>query len=97
MASNPVIAPISNTDKLKQILATLTDAVSFTEQILAAAGVGGASVDEIERLTAAFNSLATIAIQAAHDVAGKQVTPSSVLTLLPAGTQLVAPAAEQPS
>lgn len=83
---------ISNTDKLRQIFTTLTDAVSFIEQMLAAVGVGGASASEIERLTAAFSNLAMIAIQAAHNVAGKEITTSSVLELLPVNTPLTAPA-----
>lgn len=97
MASTPVVPNTvgSSTDKLKQILKTLTDTASFIEQILAAVGVGGPSANEIERLTSAFGSLAAIAIQAAHDVAGKEITPSSVLELLPVGTSLTAPADTQ--
>jgi hypothetical protein len=84
LASNPVVTtPVSSTDKLKQIFITLTDAVSFIEQILAAVGVGGATASEIARLTAAFSSLATVAIQAAHEVAGKEISPASVLELMP--------------
>jgi hypothetical protein len=98
LASNPVVTTtISNADKLKQILTTLTDAVSFIEQILAAVGVGGASTSEIERMTAAFSSLASIAILAAHKVAGKEITPSSVLELLPVSTSLAVPADAQTS
>lgn len=93
MASTPVVSntPVSSTDKLKQVLKTLTDTASFIEQILAAVGVGGPSANEIERLTTAFSSLAAIAIQAAHDVAGKEITPNSILELLPVGTSLTAP------
>lgn len=99
MASTPVVpnAPVSNTDKLKQILKTLTDTATFIEQILVATGIGGPSANEIERLTTAFSSLAALAIQAAHDVAGKEITPSSVLELLPAGTSLIAPTNPQTS
>ncbi|MGC2694777.1 MAG: hypothetical protein WA738_03220 [Candidatus Angelobacter sp.] len=93
MASNPVITstPISDTDKLKQMLKTVTDAALFIEQILAGVGIGGANASEAESLTLAFGNLAAIAIQAAHDVAGKQITPDSVLELLPVNTPLIAP------
>lgn len=99
MASTPVVpnTAVSSTDKLKQILKTLTDTATFIEQILAATGIGGPNADEIERLTTAFSSLAALAIQAAHDVAGKEITPTSVLELLPAGTSLTAPTNAQTS
>ena len=95
MASNPVPAnsPISTIDRLKQILKTVTDAAQFVEQILAVTGLEGASAAEVERLTAAFGNLAAIAIQAAHDATGKEISPSSVLELLPVSTPLVAPSA----
>lgn len=98
MSSTPVVpTPAPNTDKLKQVLKTLTDTATFIEQILGAVGIGGASVSEIERLTAAFGSLAAIAIQAVHDVAGKEITPSSILELLPVGTSLTVPTNAQTS
>jgi hypothetical protein len=95
LTSNPVPTnnPISTVDKLKQILKTVTDAALFIEQILAVTGLEGASAAEVERLTVAFGNLAAIAIQAAHDAAGKEITPSSVLALLPVSTPLVAPSA----
>jgi hypothetical protein len=39
-------------------------------------------------MTAAFGNLAAVAIQAAHDVAGREVTPESVMALMPVGTPL---------
>ena len=56
MASTPVVpnTPVSSTDKLKQVLKTLTDTGSLIEQILATVGVGGPRANEIERLTTAF-------------------------------------------
>jgi len=94
LASNPV-AGISTADKLKQALKTVTDAALFIEQIIdqigAASGVDGFDAAGVERVTAAFGNLAAIAIQAAHDAAGREITPSSVLALLPASTPLVAP------
>jgi hypothetical protein len=46
---------------------------------------------QVEQLTALFGNLAGVAIQAAHDVLGKPVTPDSVLGLLPTATPLVEP------
>ncbi len=76
MASNPVSAnnQVSTIDKLRQILKTVTDAALFIEQILAVTGLEGASAAEVERLTAAFGNLAAVAIQAAHDAGGKEIS-----------------------
>ena len=91
MAANPV-TNISNPDKLQQALKTVTDAALFIEQILGAvapgSGAGNFDPATMERLTAAFGDLAAIAIQAAHDVAGKELTPESVMALMPANTPL---------
>jgi hypothetical protein len=90
VATNPVtnITP----DKLQQALKTVTDAALFIEQIIGAVapGSGAANFDaaRAERLTAAFGDLASIAIQAAHDVAGKEMTPESVMALMPVNTPL---------
>ncbi len=94
MASNSVVGnqAISNVDNLKAILKNITDAAEWIEQLLATAGVEGAQAPEIEALTAAFGNLAAVAIEGAHAMAGKKITPESVLALLPVSTQLVAPA-----
>ena len=88
------VPSISKADKLKQMLQTVTGAVLFIEQILGAIAPAG-GVDEFdaattEGLTTAFGNLATIAVQAAHDVAGKQITPESVMELMPVSTPLQA-------
>lgn len=92
MATNSV-ADLSTVEKLKQALKTVTDAALFIEQILAASGVAGFDAAGVEGITTAFGNLAAVAIQAAHDVAEKEITPDSVLALLPVSTPL-APAAE---
>ena len=93
MATNPV-SSISTADKLKQALKTVTDAALFIEQILGAVapagGAGNFDVATMERITVAFGNLAAIAIQAAHDVAGKELTPESVMALMPVSTPLQA-------
>jgi hypothetical protein len=91
VATNP-ITNISTPDKLQQALKTVTDAALFIEQILGAVapGSGAGSIDQatMERATAAFGDLASIAIQAAHDAAGKEMTPESVMALMPVNTPL---------
>ena len=91
MSTNPV-TNISTPGKLQQALKTVTDAALFIEQVLGAvaAGSGAGSFDAatMERLTAAFGELASIAIQAAHNVAGKEMTPQSVMALMPVNTPL---------
>ena len=91
MATNPV-TNISTPDKLQQALKTVTDAALFIEQILGAvapgSGAGNFDPATMERLTAAFGDLASIAIQAAHDVAGKAMTLESVMALMPVNTPL---------
>lgn len=98
MATNPVTS-ISTADKLKSMLKTVTDAALFIEQIIgqvggqagAASGTGGFDLAVAERVTEAFANLASIAIQAAHDAAGKEITPESVQALMPVGTPLASP------
>ena len=91
LATNPV-SSISTPDKLKQTLKTVTDAALFIEQILGAVapagGVGEFDAATAERVTAAFGNLAVIAIQAAHDVAGKELTPENLMALMPVNTPL---------
>jgi hypothetical protein len=91
LATNPVTS-ISTADKLKQMLKTVTDAALFIEQILGEVapdgGAGEFDAATTERVTAAFGNLAVIAIQAAHDVAGREVTPESVMALMPVSTPL---------
>ena len=92
MATNPVTS-ISTTDKFKSMLKTVTDAALLIEQIIGqveTSGPGG--FDPVaERVTEAFANLASIAIQAAHDAAGREITPESVQALLPVGTPLAPP------
>ncbi len=102
MATNPV-ASISAADKLKSMLKTVTDAALFIEQIISqvggqvggqaglASGPGGFNPATAERVTEAFANLASIAIQAAHDAAGREITPESVQALMPVGTPLAPP------
>jgi hypothetical protein len=98
LATNPVTS-ISTVDKLKSVLKTVTDAALFVEQIIGefagqaglASSAGGLDAAGVERLTQAFANLASIAIQAAHDAAGREITPESVQELMPVSTPLTPP------
>ena len=91
MATNPVTS-ISTVEELSQMLKTVTDAALFIEQIIGAATPAGKTgafdAATAERVTAAFGSLAAVAIQAAHEAAGRAITPESVLALMPVSTPL---------
>jgi len=90
LATNPV-TNISTADKLKNMLKTVTDAALFIEQIIGEVGTAsgpGINPAMTERVTGAFANLASVAIQAAHDAAGREITPESVQALMPVSTPL---------
>lgn len=80
-------------DRLRAILATVTSVAAEIEKLIAASGLAGMTEAEIEKLTLLFGNLAAAAIQAAHDAMGKEITPDSVLALMPISTALVQPSA----
>ena len=90
LTSNPLVNPSSGIEQVKQVLMSVTDAALLVEELLAGMGAGG-NASQIERLIAAFGNLAAVAIQAAHAVSGRAITPDSVMELLPVTTQLVHP------
>jgi hypothetical protein len=76
--------------RVSEIIGTVTSVITEIERLIASSGLGGAlDVTQIGQLTALFGNLAGVAIQAAHDVFGRPVTPDSVLALLPVATALV--------
>lgn len=76
-------------DRLRTILSTVTDAAAEIERLIAATGLAGNfNEPQIEKLTLLFGNLAAAAIQAAHDALGQEITPQSVLALMPASTPL---------
>jgi hypothetical protein len=82
------------TASASQIVGTVTAVATAIEQLIAASGAGGTlNIGVVEQLTVLFGNLAGVAIRAAHDVAGKPVTPESVLALMPAATPLAEPPA----
>jgi hypothetical protein len=94
LASNSVVSnqAISSVDNLKTILKNITDAAQWIEQLLAATGAEGAQAPRMEEMTAAFSNLAAVAIRAVQAVSGEEITPESVMQLLPVSTPLAAPA-----
>lgn len=81
-----------NAQTAQQLLGTVTTFAEELEQIIAAAGVGGNfNAPQVERLTALFGNLAGAVIQAVHDAAGKELTPKSVLALMPSTVPLQQP------
>jgi hypothetical protein len=97
LASNPVFtnspaAAAVTSSRASQIVGTVTAVATEIEQLIAASGAGSAlNVGVIEQLTILFGNLAGVAIQAFHEVAGKAVTPESVLALMPGTTPLADP------
>jgi hypothetical protein len=92
MGTNPV-SPNLTGDKVTAMVGTITAVISAIEQIASASGLGGSlNMAQIEQLTTLFGNLAGVAIQAAHQVLGREVTPESVLALMPGETRLAAPA-----
>lgn len=95
MASNPIPqnppASAITADRASQIIGTVTAVAAEIEKLIAGSGVGGSAMPQIEQLTGLFGNLAGVAIQAAHDVMGKAVSPESVLALIPVATPLVDP------
>lgn len=98
MASNPTTPNPVTVGNVTQIIGTLTGVVASIERIVGASGVDvPLEMAQIEQLTNLFGHLAGVAIQAAHNVAGKEVTPESVLALMPASTTLVEPQPVSPA
>ena len=76
-------------ETIRTILSTVTNAAVEIEKLIAATGVAGNfNEPEVEKLTLLFGNLAAVAIQAAHDAMGQEITPESVLALLPVTTEL---------
>lgn len=76
-------------DNLKHVLAVLTGVAMEVEGLIGASGAaGGFDAGQAERLTQLFGNLAATSIQVAHDALGREVTPDSILALLPVSTSL---------
>jgi len=80
-----------NAEDAKQILGKVTAFGVELEQIIAAGVGGGFNALQVEQLTALVGNLAGVVIQAVHDASGQQLTPESVLALMPSTTTLQPP------
>jgi hypothetical protein len=92
MAGSPIITVQKSAADLAGILSTVTSVAVEIEKLLGASGVGGFNASQAEQITVLFAALAQVAIKAAHDALGQEITPESVLRLMPVATPLVAPA-----
>jgi len=91
LATNPV-NPSFDVGKLKEIIGTVSGVAAEIEKLIAASGLGGSFTGpQVQQLTVLFGNLAGVAIQAAHDALGREITPESVLALMPVATPLVPP------
>jgi len=93
MASSPIINVPKSSTEIAGILSAVTSVAVEIERLLGASGVGGFDAPQTEQITLLFAKLAQVAIKAAHDALGQEITPESVLKLMPITTPLVAPSA----
>ncbi len=93
MASSPIINVPKSSTEIAGILSAVTSVAVEIEKLLGASGVGGFNAPQAEHITVLFATLAQVAIKAAHDALGQEITPESVLKLMPITTPLVAPSA----
>src|SRR5258708_384887 len=93
MASSPIINVPKSSTEIAGILSAVTSVAVEIEKLLAASGVGGFNAPQAEQITVLFATLAQAAIKAAHDALGQEITPESVLKLMPITTPLIAPSA----
>jgi hypothetical protein len=91
MASNSIITVPKSATEIAGILSTVTSVAVEIEKLLGASGVGGFTGPQAEQITVLFAMLAQVAIKAAHDAMGQEITPESVLKLMPIDTPLAQP------
>jgi hypothetical protein len=90
MANNLVVGTAG---EISGILSTVTGVAVEIEKLIGATGVGGQFNEaQAEQLTLLLSGLAQVAIKAAHDALGQEITPESVLKLMPVATTLAPPA-----
>jgi uncharacterized protein YegL len=81
VANNSVVGTAS---EISGILSTVTGVAVEIEKLIGATGVAGQfDATQVEQLTQLFSGLAQVAIKAAHDALGQEITPESVLKLMP--------------
>jgi len=85
------VASTVTAESVKEMVGSVTGFAVELEKLAGAAGVGGFDAPQVEQLTLLLGNLAGVAIQAVHDVAGKAITPESVLALAPTVSPLKEP------
>jgi hypothetical protein len=93
MASSPIVNIPKSAAEIAGILSTVTSVAVEIEKLLGASGVAGFNGPQAEQITLLFATLAQVAIKAAHDAMGQEITPESVLKLMPITTPLAQPSA----
>ncbi len=82
-----------NTDQLRNVVSTVTEIAAEIEKLLGASLGGSFNDPQIKRLTLLLGNLAAVAVQAVHQSQGKEITPESILALIPTAAALVPPVA----
>lgn len=81
-----------NAGQLRNVVSTATEVAAEVEKLLGASLGGSFNDPQIERLTLLLGNLAAVAIQAVHQAQGRDITPDSILALLPGAAPLMRPA-----
>lgn len=88
MATEAAVSVSATPSRAAQILSTVTTVATSIEGLIGAASGGSFNGGQAQQLTLLFTNLAQLAIQAAHDAAGQEITPESVLKLMPSAAPL---------
>src|SRR5258708_12569639 len=91
MASSPSITVQKSATEMAGILSSVTSVAVEIEKLLGASGVGGFNAPQAEQITGLFPTLPQLAIKAAHDALGQEITPESILKPTPPTTPPPAP------
>jgi len=88
MATEAAVSLNTTPSRAAQILSTVTTVATSIEGLIGAASGGSFNGGQAQQLTLLFTNLAQLAIKAAHDASGQEITPESVLKLMPSAAPL---------
>jgi hypothetical protein len=88
MATEAAVAMNSTPARAAEILSTVTTVAVNIEGLIGAASGGSFNGAQAQQLTLLFTNLAQLAIKAAHDASGQEITADSVLKLMPSAAPL---------
>jgi hypothetical protein len=88
MATEAAIQINSTPAQAAEILSTVTTVATSIEGLIGSASGGSFNGGQAQQLTLLFTNLAQLAIKAAHDASGQEITPESVLKLMPSAAPL---------